>query len=397
MPTATKLIVILILISLVVTAFSFNIPPAHASLYFLKEFIIKPLVRKLANALENKLVNKINGLVSGLQQKIPSFILNWRNHIFDSQARGNDIFRSVLADARLCPYFQKDLRETFGADKYLGLFSGSTVKIGQTPVYQNKTFIPGLNSFQTLTGCTLPSNLNVDAFRKDFGNGGWDAWNQLIQPQNNFYGTYNQALKEQGKQIETEQQSARDEAIAGQGFLAQRLGTNGESGPAGCTGSTLAGGGGRCIWFGKEVTPPKFLGDLSAKSLDTKIGRVGAGQEITDVIFNLLQAVVNGLANRILNFIGQGSYNQPPPYQPEATPPPSNFDENNAQQSAPDFTAQCKQACQSDENTCLASVGETCTTDSLGQRTCQRDPDGVANCDAQRRTCKTNCDNQVQQ
>jgi len=317
MSATKKIIALIIIIGLVggVFIYTANQTRAGAFFYFLKEFIIKPLVRKLANALENKLVNSINGLVSGLTQKVPSFITNWRNYTLDSQARGNDIFRSVLADTTLCPYFKTNLQTAFGADKYGGTLSGATVKVGGTTAYQNKTSVPGLPSFQNLANCTLPANLNVNTFRTDFAKGGgWDTWNKLIQPQNNFFGAYSLALGEQTKQIQTENQSARDVSIAGQGFMGQKLDIDKskKTSPSGCTGSTLASGAGRCIWFGKEVTPPKFLGDLSVKSLETKIGRVGAGQEITDVVFNLISAVINGLANKILNFSGQGNYSAPP-------------------------------------------------------------------------------------
>jgi hypothetical protein len=397
MDSVKKIVIFIIILGLFGGSFVFWIHQASADwMYFLKEFIIKPLVRQLANALENKLVNSITSLVSGLSQKVPSFITNWRNYTLDSQARGNDIFRSVLADATLCPYFKDNLQTAFGADKYKGTLSGASVKVGSITVYQNKTSIPGLPSFQNLTKCTLPADLNINTFRTDFAKGGgWDTWNKLIQPQNNFFGAYSLALGEQTKQIQTENQSARDVSIAGQGFMGQKLDIDKskKTSPSGCTGSTLASGAGRCIWFGKEVTPPKFLGDLSVKSLETKIGRVGTGQEITDVIFNLLSAVVNALGNRILNFAGLSGYNVPPSYS-------SGFDEAGAEitpdpsLSNPSYV--CEQGCDSEYNDCASRARyDVCTTNPNPPpaETCQSQPDQgeLDKCSAARNSCINSC------
>ncbi len=377
-------------------------------MYFLKEFVIKPLVRQLANALENMLVNKITGFASGLSQKVPSFITNWRNYTLDSQARGSDIFRSVLADAKLCPYFKDNLQTAFGADaaKYGGTLAGATVRAKDkngkdVVVYQNKTSIPGLPSFQNLANCTLPANLNINTFRTDFAKGGgWNTWNQLIQPQNNFFGVYALSLAEQQSQMQIEKESARDTSIAGQGFLGQKMGTASGGGdgasPSGCTGKTLAGGAGRCIWFGKEVTPPKFLGDLSAKSLETKIGRVGAGQELTDVIFNLISTVVNALGNKILNFAGLSGYKVPTSYDSYD----SGFDEVGAtitpDPGLSDPSYICERGCDSEYNSCISQATvDVCTANPNPPpaETCQSELDqGEADkCGAQRSSCVSSC------
>ena len=314
---------------------------------FLKEFVIKPLVRTIANSLENKIVNSINKQISNIDGKAPSFITNWRNHLLDSQARGNDVFRSVLADTKLCGYFDKNLKTAFGADKYAGSIAGATVKnsAGQV-VYRNKTAIPGLPSFQQMGNCTLPANLNVNTFRTDFARGGgWDTWNKLIQPQNNFFGAYSLALGEQSKQMNTEEKTTMDSAVAGQGFLSQRLGVGTSGiGPSGCANSTISGcmlytsqsacesngctwsggdintpptcgGGGtisRCTFMGKEVTPAQVLGKTAAGTIDTKLKRPGAATELTDIILGLFAAVVSGTTQRLANYIGQATYDQPP-------------------------------------------------------------------------------------
>lgn len=341
----------------------------HTTQDFIKNYIIKPLVRTLANALENMIVNKITAQISGVKQGQPSFITNWRNEILDSQGRGNDVFRSILADTGLCPYFGQNMKTAFGADsnKYGGSIKGSTVTAkdkngNDVVVYQNKTTTPGLPSFQTTANCTLSPDINVILFKKDFSQGGWATWNELIKPQNNFFGAYSLALGEQSRQISIESQSSQNKSIAGQGYIGSKLGPNtgtgtsaclqscqsqqatcnkqaasgllggsatecaniaasctancppsavvtNNAGPNGCVGT---GGVNRCIFVGKEVTPPKLIADLNSTALGTKISRAGFGQELSDVIGGLVGAVVTGLLQGLTNFAGQNGYNVAP-------------------------------------------------------------------------------------
>ncbi len=280
---------------------------ASAILYFTKEFIIKPLVRMLANALENKILNKVSGMASGLMNKEgrPNFITNWRNYTLESQGRGNDIFRTILAgNKEFCPYFSDDLKKAFGAEKYSGNYD----------TVQNKVSAPGLPSFDIISKCTLPSNFNVGNFSKDFAKGGgWDTWNKLIQPQNNFYGAFLLSLAEQQRQMTVEEQSAKDYSVAGQGWLGQKLGTgNSGLGPTGCKNveignkfSTVTVA--RCTFMGKELTPAQLFGNSAAKSIDQKMGRVGGATELADVILGMVSAVVSGVTNRLYNFIASNT------------------------------------------------------------------------------------------
>ena len=420
-----KVIAILTIFSLVGGVFIFQIEQANSAsalLYFLKEFVVYPLVRMLANALENKITNKSNGLISGLIQKSPSFILSWRNFTLDSQARGNDVFRAVLADASLCPYLKTNLQKSFGADKYIGALAGSEVKVGGVTAFQQKTSIPGLPSFQNLTNCSLPSNFNASVFKNDFAKGGgWATWNKLIQPNNNFFGAYSLAIGEQQRQIETELQSSRDKSIAGQGFLGQALGRTGGASPSGCVGASLPGvqrfsanaSGNltnitRCSFLGKEVTPAKVLGGAAASALDKKLGRVGGATQITDVILTLLTSVMSGVSNRMLNFIGQIGYEAPPPYAPEPTPPGgNNFNETFVQPGSDpnvgagtpgDPNAACSSACQGEIDSCRASIATICTpgppdpiTGEPGPDVCEPDPNGESQCQTQYTSCTNQC------
>ena len=329
----------------------FQSKPAHSGfiLYQLKEFVIKPLVRKIANSLENKLVNSVNKKIGGVTGGIaPSFVTNWRNHILDSQARGNNVFRSVLADTQLCPYFDKELKSAFGADKFSGTFAGSQVKDSSGRVaYENKTYVPGLPSFQVGTRCTLPTNFNATAFRQDFRNGGWDAWDKLLEPQNNFFGAYSLALNEQQKQVFIDSKADENEVLSGGGFLSQKLGVSGSgTGPTGCTGR---GPSASCLFMGKTVTPAKILGEGAANEIDKKLGRVGGATELTDILLGLFAGVLNGVTNRLENYIGQATYDRPPDGG-------TSFDENDIP--AQDQTFNSAQACIDD---CMRVAESTCT------------------------------------
>jgi len=283
---------------------------------FIIDFIIKPLIRKIANSLESQLINKVNDQIAGINGQAPSFITNWRNYLLDSQARGNDVFRAVLADSNLCPYFGDSLKTAFGADLYKGVIAGSKIT---NPAGENKTYVPGLPSFQTSANCSLPTDFKVDDFRNDFSKGGWQAWDSLIQPQNNFFGVYAMALNEQQTQMATEEKSSANSSVAGGGFLSQKLGAGGSgTGPTGCASvaGNLSGGvqgptmTTRCTFMGKDITPGKLLSDSAANAIDAKLKRPGAATELTDIVLNLFASILTGVTSRLSNYVGAAVFDQ---------------------------------------------------------------------------------------
>lgn len=398
-----KIFFSILLIVLVSFGLSTNSGPVQAAavvydpLYYLEEFVLHPLVRKIANSLENKLANRVNKLISNIDGKSPAFITNWRNHIFDSQARGNDVFRSVLADTKLCSYFNDDLKKIFGADKFTGAIAGAKVKdVSGKVVYENKTGVPGLPSFQLAANCSLPADFDVSLFKKDFNKGGWEAWGKLIEPQNNFYGAFALALQEQQNQIAVEKQAAQDSSIAGQGFLSQKLGVgNSGIGPTGCT-SWLQGAGlggallpvTRCVFLGKEITPAQILGETAANTLDTKLKKIGGSRKIVDILLSLFATIVEGTTDRLANFTAQRTYDRPPAAQP--TPRPGDFNEQQFEPGSGDPNAGglvnpintgAQQSCL---NSCLANERQSCSqiTDPQARQDCLGSADS---------TCRNQC------
>ena len=60
-------------------------------------------------------------------------------------------------------------------------------------------------------------------FTSDFNKGGWDAWLKIIQPNNNPYGQYMIAQEELGLRKSQAEKNAREEVLAGGGFLPNRV------------------------------------------------------------------------------------------------------------------------------------------------------------------------------
>lgn len=299
-----KIIIILVIISLIVAGFSFRTPRARAAdvFYYIYQWVILPLIRNIAISLQNRLLNDMAGFTSAIISKEPHFITNWRNNILSAQGRGNDIFRSVLADAKLCPYFKTNLQTAFGADKYVGGLSQS--KAGK---YSIGNVIPGLPSFQNQANCTLSSNINVDLFKKDFSNGGWSAWNELIKPQNNFFGAYSLALNEQSKQTVLEDIANQQQNIANKGYLPNKLGT------IPFLGKVLPFAGGclfklprsnRCIFEGKTVTPGSVYDQVNQEKIAEEMQRLQNITSIADILRFLGDKLAQKMSGQITNLLG---------------------------------------------------------------------------------------------
>ncbi len=238
-------------------------------LYFVKEFIIKPTVRKIANVLQNKIENKILSITSQLNGKTRQFITNWRGEVLGSLGQGNDVFRTVLANTQFCSFFDKNLKQVFGADKYTGskdtcvascLKQEETAsQCGQlrpqkckdnplstdrecvdfqniTPAYDlcmagsadkcnrscttsitEKVLVPGASGFQIDSQCGLNSNFDPLVYLKDPSKaGGLDTFNALLT--NNYYTALSRTLAEHNIQLGINYSADQLKLLTGQGF-----------------------------------------------------------------------------------------------------------------------------------------------------------------------------------
>lgn len=276
-------------------AITFDIP---TNIY---EFIVKPIVRRIANSMANRLADKVYQQVNGKNNgpnALPHFVLSWRNNLLESVGRGTDTFRSLQKGVQWCPHFKDNLLDAFGSAGYPAL-TGNTNFAGEFGTLLNA---PGSDPFDYVNKCTL-GGVNIDQFKADFTNGGWDAWNKLIEPQNNFYGAFINSLDQQTQQ-EGQEAQANDNQLKSKGFLPNRedIKKGDRGGPEGCVlGST--GTGGRCIIYGKVLTPADVFGTATAKQIDAKLDSYYSAQDLTDIVGVLFAAITRGVLGRLTSLL----------------------------------------------------------------------------------------------
>ncbi len=242
----TKIAVIVLTLSfvggpLVYTAYATD---WFAAMKFGLDIAAKAVAQGAFRTLSQRVFNKIEG--GGINGGA-LFVQDWREFQLNSQYRGEDVFRSVLKKSKLCGYFGNELEKLFDANK-------------APDIPQILTRVDGFDSFQVKTGCTMPSNFNMTNYQKDFaGNGGWEAWNRLLEPQNNFYGTLFMSLDEAAKQRGIESSAAVNEALSGEGFTGVRD----------CL--TKGTGASACALLGKIKTPGGTLGKQVSSVFDSNL------------------------------------------------------------------------------------------------------------------------------
>lgn len=152
--------------------------------------------------------------------------------------------------------------------------------------------------FQNSITCTLDQIVgNIENFYNDFSNGGWIAYSQTIEPQNDFYGSYFMSLTEAQRRVDKAVYAADKEATIGGGFLSTKdcveVGDTSDpkSGPDidrdGKYGDTL-----NC----KITTPGSVVAHLANQAVGIDIPYLLSAQEFE----TYLAAIVNALINRLL-------------------------------------------------------------------------------------------------
>lgn len=281
-----------------------------------KEIVYDPIARCVSLGVLNKTVAGILNIVRTQgRDGGPAFVQNWRNFQLDAQYRGEDIFRSSLAGANLCDYFGKDLKKTFGAQN-------------TRPLSKVNTRAGNLDSFAARQNCTLPEGFNIDNYKKDFSkNGGWEAWSRLLEPQNNFYGSYFQALDEAKIQRSIEEQGDLNEALSGRGFTSVRGSTAQDS-------CQIAGANGRCLVYKDIKQPGSILSDSVSTTIEKELEWVVSSDELNELLVDVSERLVLRLGNLLapdkevpVEILGEEIGGQfeggPLPEDPEETSPPS--------------------------------------------------------------------------
>src|SRR3989344_5052824 len=147
--------------------------------YITKEYITDVIARCAARTILSTMVGNIFNIMrtSGRDGGI-TFIKNWANFQTQAQYRGENIFRAQLSTAKLCDYLSSDIKKAFGVDPKK-----------KTPITKQNTRTDSLQSFGLATRCTMPSDFTLEKYQNDFvGNGGWDAYARMLEPQNNVWG-----------------------------------------------------------------------------------------------------------------------------------------------------------------------------------------------------------------
>ncbi len=252
-----------------------------------KDYVLKPIVRALARKLLSDAVSGIiNKIQTGGRDGGPAFVQNWRNFQADSQYRGEDTFRAILSNTTLCNDIDGNIKNLFGATKKRII-----------PI-DAKTRMGNLDPYQLRANCTMPSNFSTANYQRDFsGNGGWNAWSRMLEPQNNYYGVLFQSLDEVGRQRGPAPQSADiNEALAGNGYTSIQDGCKDQFAGTNNTGPTLPSQA-RCTFMGQIFTPGDLLGKSAASTIDNDLGWLVSSQEIGSIVISIATALTNRLAN----------------------------------------------------------------------------------------------------
>ncbi len=251
---------------------------------YIKTTIVRVMARELLNMLSNKIVDTIQ---KGGRDNGPAFVQNWRNFITDAQYRGEDIFKTILASTPVCGYLNKSIKDAFRVtDNQNILFKGNNIRVGD------------LDPFNLRAACTLPSGFNMDAYRNDFaGNGGWDAWSRLLEPQNNYYGLMLSSLDELAKQRDLSQAADLAESATGSGYTSIRGGCQDTPKDPNFVGPTMPAYSARCSFMGQVFTPGDLLGKSVASSIDSEFKGIISSTEIADLAVDIIGAVVSRISN----------------------------------------------------------------------------------------------------
>lgn len=238
-----------------------------------KEYILDVIARTIArNLLNNAIAGIINTIQTSGRDGGPAFVQNWRNFQTDAQYRGENVFRSILASTPLCNYVSTGIKKVFGANQVVPL-AGQNLRVNN------------FDPFPLRAACTMPSNFNLTDYQQDFaGNGGWNAWSRMLEPQNNYYGLLFGSLDE----------TSRQRALEESGDILETQGHGYTSVRDSCAGQ---GSDAKCVFLGKVFTPGDLLGKSAASTIDNDLGWLVSSDELSEVII----AVVSAITNRMIN------------------------------------------------------------------------------------------------
>ncbi|MBN2197752.1 hypothetical protein JW698_00935 [Candidatus Wolfebacteria bacterium] len=241
---------------------------------------LESLRRKILDTVVNDIIKWVNGGENGK----PQFISNWGEFLKDA---ANEAISEVVLQtdaAFLCSPFK------------------AQIQFSLLPV-------PEFSQFSNRLGCTLDDVVdNIENFYEDFENGGWIAYNESWQPQNNYYGQLLMINDEMNYQVVKRQQAVQNEALAGGGFLSVKRCKGGgysfsqldamEYFSPGSSGSYVKDSNGNyCLPEDMEdITPGTVVGEMASKAIGADIDYILSAKELEQYV----AAITNALINRVV-------------------------------------------------------------------------------------------------
>ncbi len=263
-----------------------------------KDNIIQTLFSIFLEALRRRLLDMIvDEIITWIQGGgNPQFVSNWQNFLEDAaNAAVGDVILQTNA-AFLCSPFKLQ------------------VQLALLPVPK----------FSKRIECTLDDIVaNIEDFYEDFENGGWIAYRESWQPQNNYYGQLIMINDEKTYQAAARQQAIQDEALAGKGFLSVKRCKGGgfsvtqigqiEYHAPGSTGSYVRDSKGNyCLPSEMEdITPGVVVGEMVSKAVGVDIDYILTAKELEQYVAAITNAVINRVVKEGVGLIkGSSEYEQ---------------------------------------------------------------------------------------
>ncbi len=263
--------------------------------YITKEYVTDVIARCAARVILNAIVgNTYNIMRTNGRDGGVTFVRNWANLQTAAQYRGENIFRAELSTAKLCGYLANDIKKAFGVDPKK-----------QTPLgSKQNTRTDSLQTFGLAVNCTMPADFTTQKYQQDFaGNGGWDTWALMMEPQNNPYGVALLSKDEIQKQRTLQQSADTNQALAGRGYI----GTSGKGTTGSC--AVKSPNSASCIVYNDIKTTGSYIADSMAASINAELSWITSAQGLGSIIANATEVLLNRLLDQ--GNPDEGSYREP--------------------------------------------------------------------------------------
>ena len=242
---------------------------AYQSLYeWFARFLRETLRKQLLDMIVSQIINWIQG---GGE---PKFVTDWQGFLEDAGNIAVGKFAEEIGLGFLCEPFALPLKLAFGIG---GAQRGFSQQITST--------------LDDIVG-------NIENFYNDFGNGGWAAYQRMLQPQNNFYGAYLMGFERfinlQGQSVA----AAQLEAQVGGGFLSTKQCQEAYGPwPQGGAPPDLDRDGtpGDIARTCKITTPGSTIGALASKAVGSDIDYILRADELEEYVSAIADALINRL------------------------------------------------------------------------------------------------------